>query len=402
MIDPMTEKQTQENPAETSASLHTPVKNNGFLIGCVIVFLLVALAPSIRGSIISLLPSKTPSQVTNISDQAHCQAHQEIYGTSLQEVLKNPGNVCLMNIGANENLEWLPTVSKSLTNIEGLVIETIEEAQLPAAIGDLQTLKEFQLREIESETVIPPEIGKLTNLTYLKIMASVFETIPSEIGNLQNLEYLFIAGNEDLISIPLSVSKLTRLTSVTIGDNHPDIRVPESIVGHKNLETIIINETGATKLPLAIYDLQHLRTLDYTNNKIATIPAILTKNAELRILKLGSNQLTEFPDVRTLANLEVLELSNNQLREIPRGVEHLKKLKTLHLSNINIDDADTDIIQQLSELISLDLGNNNLTKLPQGIEGLKKLRYIRLAGNKIDTNSLNALKRAFPQAILFL
>ena len=59
---------------------------------------------------------------------------------------------------------------------------------------------------------IPPEIGNLTNLTYLNLRSNQLTgSIPPEIGNLTNLTELVLFGNELTGEIPESICELTNL-----------------------------------------------------------------------------------------------------------------------------------------------------------------------------------------------
>ena len=66
---------------------------------------------------------------------------------------------------------------------------------------------------------IPPEIGDLTNLTYLVLWAQLTGSIPSEIGNLTNLIYLFLYSNEFTGSIPSEIGNLTNPMILDLHNN---------------------------------------------------------------------------------------------------------------------------------------------------------------------------------------
>ena len=67
---------------------------------------------------------------------------------------------------------------------------------------------------------IPPEIGNLTNLTYLSLRSNQLTgTIPPEIGNLTNLINLDL-GNNSLEALRPQITRLTTLTSLNLSSNN--------------------------------------------------------------------------------------------------------------------------------------------------------------------------------------
>ena len=77
---------------------------------------------------------------------------------------------------------------------------------------------------------IPPEIGNLTNLTYLNLgYNQLTGEIPPEIKNLKNLTSLRLDQNQFTGSIPPEIKKLTNLTSLELQNNQLTGKIPESI-----------------------------------------------------------------------------------------------------------------------------------------------------------------------------
>jgi len=83
---------------------------------------------------------------------------------------------------------------------------------------------------------IPPEIGNLTNLTYLNLGNNQLTgSIPSEIGNLTNLDYLNLASNQLTGSIPPEIGSLTNLTNLILSSNQLSGEIPSEIGNLTNL-----------------------------------------------------------------------------------------------------------------------------------------------------------------------
>jgi len=81
---------------------------------------------------------------------------------------------------------------------------------------DIGTTTTLYLEGLELGS-IPPEIGCLTNLTYLGLYSNQLTgLIPPEIGNLTNLTYLSLWDNQLSGEIPLSITELTNLTYLNL------------------------------------------------------------------------------------------------------------------------------------------------------------------------------------------
>jgi len=88
---------------------------------------------------------------------------------------------------------------------------------------------------------LPPEIGKLTNLTLLTVAGNQLTALPPEIGTLTNLTELDLFDNPQLIrligrvnpydnqltTLPPEIGKLTKLTTLSLGGNQLTALPPE-------------------------------------------------------------------------------------------------------------------------------------------------------------------------------
>ena len=77
---------------------------------------------------------------------------------------------------------------------------------------------------------IPPEIGYLTNLTYLNLQFNQLTgSIPSEMWNLTNLTLLSLAANQLTGSISPDIGNLTNLEELYLWNNQFTGEIPESL-----------------------------------------------------------------------------------------------------------------------------------------------------------------------------
>jgi len=107
---------------------------------------------------------------------------------------------------------------------------------------------------------IPPEIGNLTNLTYLKLSHNELTgSIPPEIGNLTNLEKLYLSYNQLTGSILPEIGNLTNLTYLTLYNNQLTGSIPPEIGNLTNLTHLNLSSNQLTgEIPESVCDLSNL------------------------------------------------------------------------------------------------------------------------------------------------
>eukprot|EP00727_Mastigamoeba_balamuthi_P004863 m51a1_g14375 putative leucine rich repeat protein (807) ;mRNA; f:266526-270914 len=129
---------------------------------------------------------------------------------------------------------------------------------LPPEIGTLTNLTELKVDDNEL-TVLLPEIGALTNLTQLKVNDNKLTELPPEIGTLTNLTQLNVKYNE-LTVLPPEIGTLTNLTGLVVNYNQLTALPPE-IGTLTNLSDLWVNYNELTALPPEIGTLANLTRL---------------------------------------------------------------------------------------------------------------------------------------------
>jgi GTPase SAR1 family protein len=139
-------------------------------------------------------------------------------------------------------------------------------------------------------------------------------------------------------------------------------------------------------LPEAIGQLNQLRELKLSFNKMKTLPTFIDRLTALQLLDLSGNGLSVLPEaIGQLTQLRELKLSHNELRALPAFLCQITALRSLDLNNaFRVDNqfiADLPhTLAKLEHLKELDLDDNPLNPALQSAydAGLKELMaYLR-------------------------
>ncbi len=228
-------------------------------------------------------------------------------------------------------------------------------------------------------TVLPPEIGKLTQLK--KLILGRYDTkafggyignnlseLSKEIGLLNQLEELLIIGNQ-LSELPAEFGQLTNLQSLNLSGNQLS-ELPAEIGQLTNLQSLNLNHNQLNSLPAEFGLLNQLEELLIIGNQLSELPAEFGQLTNLQSLNLNHNQLNSLPaEFGQLTNLQSLHLWGNQLSELPAEIGQLTNLQSLNLNHNQLNSLPTEIGHLHSCLSELRLDYNLLKYLPPEIRG---------------------------------
>ena len=94
-----------------------------------------------------------------------------------------------------------------------------------------------------SLTSLPPEIGELTSAITFDVANNYLTMVPTQIGNMSNLKSINLSGNK-IQSIPSTISKLTKLELLDLRNNR------------------------ITDVPVEIYNMSSIKTINLSGNPI--------------------------------------------------------------------------------------------------------------------------------------
>ncbi|GAQ84093.1 hypothetical protein KFL_001760010 [Klebsormidium nitens] len=191
---------------------------------------------------------------------------------------------------------------------------------IPPELGSLTNLTWLSLVNHALSGPIPPELAKLTKLTFLDLSANNLSgPIPPELSSLTNLTVLELSGNRLSGSIPPQLGSLTKLTWLSLHSNNLSGPIPRELGNLTKVDVVYLNNnTLSGPIPPELGRLTNVTYLSLNNNTLSgPIPPELGKLTDLYALKLSENNLSG-PIPRELGKaimtrLYVLELSNNSL-----------------------------------------------------------------------------------------
>jgi len=140
---------------------------------------------------------------------------------------------------------------------EPSLCDGLTEVELWGEYYDIGTTTSINLEGFGLTGSIPPEIGCLTNLTYLGLeMNQLTGEIPSEIGNLTNLTSLKLYDNQLTGEIPLEIGNLTNLERLDLSINQLTGEIPSEIGNLTNLTSLDLQNNLLTgEIPPEVCDL---------------------------------------------------------------------------------------------------------------------------------------------------
>lgn len=131
-------------------------------------------------------------------------------------------------------------------------------------------------------------------------------------------------------------------------------------------DNVVLSGLELTSLPVELFSLSRIRSLDLSNNKLSQIPADFKNLKRLEVLNLSNNQFSDFPSFSSLPqSLRKLVIRGNRLK------------------SINLHNEST-----LTYLVHLDLEDNEIIHFYYSDSTVGGLRELNLRGNKIENLSI--------------
>ncbi|HOW40693.1 MAG TPA: C10 family peptidase [Bacteroidales bacterium] len=277
---------------------------------------------------------------------------------------------------------------------------------IPPEIGKLTGLTYLNLAINNLTGEIPEQIGLLTNLMDLTLsLNKLTGTIPESIGNLHNLRMLSLAINKLTGNIPETLGNIPSLSILNLTQNQLNGSIPASICNLQSLSSLELSENQLSgPLPAYLGNLTNLSFLNIEKNNFSgNLPATISGLTKLTGFMINDNKFEGYvpAGIGNMTLLKSLKLDNNLLTSIPDEIGLLVSLERFTADNNKLSGNLPDGIGNLTNLKYLSLNNNQIKGIPQSIGNLKKLEYLSLSLNQINAIPIELGGLASVQEIYF-
>ncbi|KAJ9686890.1 hypothetical protein PVL29_015659 [Vitis rotundifolia] len=263
--------------------------------------------------------------------------------------------------------------------------------ELPASIGRLGSLTEFDISSCNFTGLVPSPLGHIPQLSRLDLSNNSFSgQIPSFMANLTQLTYLDLSLNDFSVGTLAWLGKQTKLTYLDLRQINLIGKIPFSLVNMSQLTLLTLAKNQLSgQIPSWLMNLTQLTALDLGGNNLeGGIPSSLFELVNLQDLSVQGNNLTGIVELHMLSklkNLTELQLSGNRLSLLSytRTNATLPKFKFLGLESCNLTEF-PDFLQNQDELEVLSLSDNKIHgPIPQWMWNISKetLRALVLSRN---------------------
>uniref|UniRef100_A0A8D8S4Y6 Protein flightless-1 n=1 Tax=Cacopsylla melanoneura TaxID=428564 RepID=A0A8D8S4Y6_9HEMI len=277
------------------------------------------------------------------------------------------------------------------------------EEKFPSAVRYMQGLQWLRLNKTHLSQ-IPEELGKLQKLEHLSIVNNNLEKLFGELTELQCLRTLNLRYNKIKNSgIPVDLFHLEDLTTLDL--SHNNIKsIPDALENAKSLLVLNLSHNTINNIPNSLFmNLTDLLFLDLSNNNLEALPPQMRRLTMLQTLVLDNNPLGHFHlrQLPSLTNLQTLRMRNTQrnLSNMPQSLSNLVLLSELDLSHNEFTRV-PESLYTLSALKRINLSHNKITDLSNNIETWTKVEVLNLSSNELTTlppalTKLSNLRRLF-------
>jgi Leucine-rich repeat (LRR) protein len=235
--------------------------------------------------------------------------------TDLKTAIKD-ANVCYrMEISGTDFLKEKKILSKpvGLNGLIALRMLNNNLTALPSSFNYLPGLKYFASSG-NPLTTLSDSLGMWSELRFLELIGTNFDTLPKGIYGCGRLFSLSIASNKDTLVITKEIADLRKtLSEVKIYSTIIDTLPPE-IATMPALKKFVFYKCGLKEIPEPVLQMSQLSELWLDSNSITQLPRSISSMKNLSYLSLRGNHLAHIPStICFLQNLSVLDLRGNPI-----------------------------------------------------------------------------------------
>ncbi|XP_025776444.1 PH domain leucine-rich repeat-containing protein phosphatase 2 isoform X2 [Puma concolor] len=328
----------------------------------------------VDGNFLTTLPEELGNlqQLSSLGISFNNFSHiPEVYEklTMLDKVVMAGNHLEVLNLGVLNRMSHIKHVDLRMNHLKTVVTENLEGNKYITHMD----LRDNQLADLD--------LNSLCSLEQLHCERNQLRELTLSGFSLRNL----YASSNRLTAVNVYPVP-SQLTSLELSRNLLEC-VPDWACEAKKMEILDVSCNLLTEVPMRILSSLSLRKLMLGHNQVQSLPA-LVDHIPLEVLDIQHNLLTRLPDtlfskalnkLNKLEQLEELNLSGNKLKTIPTTIANCRRLHTLvaHSNNISIFPE----ILQLPQIQFVDLSCNDLTEIliPEALPAT--LQDLDLTGN---------------------
>uniref|UniRef100_F7GGC0 PH domain leucine-rich repeat-containing protein phosphatase 2 n=1 Tax=Callithrix jacchus TaxID=9483 RepID=F7GGC0_CALJA len=265
------------------------------------------------------------------------------------------------NLEGNKSITHLDLRDNQLTDLDLSSLCSLE--QLHCERNQLRelTLSGFSLRTLyaSSNRLTAVNIYPVPSLlTSLDLCRNLLECVPDWACEAKKIEVLDVSYNL-ITEVPMRILSSLSLRKLMVGHNHLE-NLP-TLVEHIPLEVLDLQHNALSRLPDTLFSkalnklnkLEQLEELNLSGNKLKTIPTTIANCKRLHTLVAHSNNISIFPEILQLPQIQFVDLSCNDLTEIliPEALPAtLQDLDLTGNTNLVLEHKTLDIFSHITTL----------------------------------------------------
>uniref|UniRef100_A0A6E8VYW2 PPM-type phosphatase domain-containing protein n=1 Tax=Anopheles coluzzii TaxID=1518534 RepID=A0A6E8VYW2_ANOCL len=243
-------------------------------------------------------------------------------------------------------------------------IHTISEHLLNNEHATIQTLHLAYNRL----TSFPPMVKRKLPLQKLYLQCNLIEDLPENFFiACERLTILNVSSNK-LMTLPIIFGSSCSLERLYATNNALTDRVLDSLICLPRLRVLHLGYNLLTTMPeTCISCWGDLEELVISGNKLRHLPENLANMANLRVLRVHSNQLQSVPSLGRTITLRVLDLAHNQLDKVNITALVPRNLQFLDLSGnrqLQVDAQQLQACRTQRPMALVDVSGKNRPSLP--------------------------------------
>ncbi|CAL1540077.1 unnamed protein product, partial [Lymnaea stagnalis] len=334
--------------------------------------------------------------------------HLNVANNKLTHLPPDIGDLTALRMfdATHNQLQSLPDEFGNLLHLEQLFLRHNQLQYLPV-LHHCTNLKEILVGNNSIRGLTEEHLHHLTSLTSLDLRDNKLVKLPDEITLLEKLERLDLTNN-DISVLPYKMGCMTALKAIIL-DGNPMRSIRRDIVmrGTAELKKYLLSrlkdeenegpdsQVSASAVPMpgvaddviSQHDLHQMKSLDFSNKKVASVPEDIIKvavEAGIRVINLSKNLLPDLPSglLALAPTLTEINLGFNKISQLSPSTERFTKLFMLDLRNNQLSSLPPQLasLKCLRELI---LSNNRFLEIPAVVYELSKLEILFVSDNKI-------------------